>query len=186
MVDVRKILVVIVIAVLYSVFVITVIEAFYPSPDYDDYCRDTRPVVPRKLSHNCSDFEAPEVAWDDCDKDDGVIQYKYDAYGCAYDYECNFCQKDWKDARKGYTLIVFIISAVMGLAAVAAGFYIPVAKNRINEWIASGFILGGLTSLFIGTIRHYEYMQRFVRPIVILFEMVLIIFLTYKKLRNKK
>ena len=187
-VDVRKILVVIVIAVLYSVFVVSVIEAFYPSPKYDDFCTERfAPPLPRKLeNYNCTDFQAPQEAIDECTYKKGFIHYTYDAYGCAIDYECDMCQKELSDARKEYTLIVFIISAVLGLVAVAAGFYIPVSRNSVSEWVASGFILGGLASLFIGTVRYYQDMQPFVRPVVILIELVLVIFLTYKKLNNKK
>jgi len=43
-------------------------------------------------------------------------------------------------------------------------------------------MLGGFVCLFIGTISYFEEMNKILRPIIVLIEMILIIFLSYKKL----
>jgi len=53
MIDFRKLLVTIVIAVLFAIFVQTVIDAIVPSPDYNIYCGDTAiGAAPTKVYFN--------------------------------------------------------------------------------------------------------------------------------------
>ena len=47
-------------------------------------------------------------------------------------------------------------------------------------------MLGGLVTLFFGTFRYYEYLGRYVKPIVILVELIIVIYLSYKKLKDIK
>ncbi|MBU1198887.1 MAG: hypothetical protein KKF46_02995 [Nanoarchaeota archaeon] len=104
--------------------------------------------------------------------------------GCEIDPFCNYCNAGLDEAREKYGLIVFIISSVMALIAIAVGLLLPVSKNNINEWIATGFLLGGLITLFVGTARFYADMTRILRPIVILIELAIVIYLAYKKLKK--
>ncbi|MFH1408523.1 MAG: hypothetical protein ABIH34_01320, partial [Nanoarchaeota archaeon] len=64
------------------------------------------------------------------------------------------------------------------------GLYLPAEKNVLNEWIGSGFLLGGLITLFIGTALYFSDFLRWLRPIVILFELGLVIFISYRKLKK--
>jgi hypothetical protein len=181
--DVRKILVVLVIAVLYGFFVFSLIEAVFPSPKYEDFCGRRAPVMPRNIDVNCTEFRAPKESQEACIEQEGFIEYEFSTNGCAVGYKCNTCQNELERAREGYSLMFFILSAFLGLIAVALGLYLPVAKE-INQWIASGFMLGGLASLFIGTVRYYEDMIPWLRPIVIFLEIALVIFVSRKKLNK--
>ncbi|MFH1839789.1 MAG: hypothetical protein ABH849_01430 [Nanoarchaeota archaeon] len=96
------------------------------------------------------------------------------------------CRESYDAAREKYEQFVFYISAVLSLVAIFLGLYLPAHANTLNESIGSGFMLGGVFALFFGTIRSFSELGRFTRPIVILLELVLIIYIAYKKLGNSK
>jgi hypothetical protein len=185
MVDVRKIVIIFVIAVLFAVFSQTLIEAVYPSPKYEDYCVFASPksypaYYPGDTSKNCSFIDTTE-----CEKSRGFAEFKYNnATGCPTSYTCNYCQKDFDNANNNYSLFVFIVSSLIGLIGVAIGLFMPAKKNDLNEWIGTGFMLGGMIAIFIGTARYFAELGRYIRPIVIFIELVIVIFIAYKKLKK--
>lgn len=184
MVDLRKIVVVFLIAVLFAIFVFSMIDAVYPPPEYGDFCdRAVKPVLQR--SANCTDVIVPDEFYEDCNNRGGIVRTDRDAQGCVESYECDMCSKLYNDARDEYEMYVFIISAILGLIAIVAALYLP-TTNDMNEWVGTGFMLGGLFSLFFGTARYFDAMPRFVRPIVILAELIIVIYLAYRKLSTKK
>ena len=73
------------------------------------------------------------------------------------------------------------ISAVLALIAIFVGLYLPAAVNSLNEWIGTGFMLGGVFALFFGTATSYTHLGRFVKPIVLILELALVIFMAYKQ-----
>ena len=74
------------------------------------------------------------------------------------------------------------MASVLGFIAVVAGLYLPSAANPLHEWIGTGFMLGGLADIFIGTGMYFSELHRIARPVVILLELVLVIFVAYKYL----
>ncbi len=191
MIDLRKILIIFVIAVLFSVFVVTSIEAVYPTPKYENYCRNfgLSPVVelpPERLSV-CPDASPTQAVFQACNEQKGFIDYKrYDSKGCAQEPYCNTCQSDLQRAQEKYNLRYFVVAALAGLLAIGLGVYLPSNKNTLHEWIGTGFMLGGIFVLFFGTIRTFGDLHRYVRPAIIFGELVIVIFLSYKKLGKEK
>ncbi|MFH1401248.1 MAG: hypothetical protein ABIH41_07065 [Nanoarchaeota archaeon] len=188
MVDIRKIIIIFVIAVLFAVFVFTAIEAVYPQPQYDDFCPTnaySRPYPDAKTAESCpTSVSAPTQEVDACSARKGYIEYIYDADGCATDFRCNTCQAAFNDANDVHNLYIFYISAVLALIAIFVGLYLPADANSLNEWIGTGLMLGGTFALFYGTVRSFGALDRIVRPIVMLCELLLIIFIAYKKIGN--
>ncbi len=189
MVDLRRILIIFVIAVLFSVFVVTTIEAVYPSPKYEDFCHNNYPVKPvtTPIDLKCADTSPNQAFFQTCSDQKGFVDYKsYDSNGCAKEPFCNTCNNDLQKANEKYNSIYFLISAIAGLIAIGLGVYLPSNKNPLHEWIGTGFMLGGLFILFFGTARTFGNLQRYLRPIIILIELLIIIWLSYKKLGNTK
>ena len=60
------------------------------------------------------------------------------------------------------------------------------AKNELNEWVGGGFILGGLITMFIATSMYWQHIDKIARPIVILAELILVLWIAYKKFGPKK
>ncbi len=186
MADVRRILVIFVIATLFSIFVFTSIDAFYPSPDYSDYCEEDKfdqpkPYKPRPDNYTCPDVEFNEQAMKECRDRGGEIRYEQNEYSCNINWTCSMCQKNYNEAREQHNLWRFIISAILGLIAITIGLVLPEEKT-MNEWVGSGLMLGGLITIFVGTAMSFGDLHRWIRPIIILFELLLVIFLAYKKM----
>ena len=191
MIDLRKVLIIFVISVLFSAFVLSSIEAVYPEPKYEDYCTSynygPRPMMP-VVKEN---FTCPETAnqqlFESCTKQKGYVDYKiYDSNGCPKEPFCNMCSAELDHSKQKYNFVYFLITALFGLIAIALGVYLPTSKNALHEWIGTGFMLGGLFVLFFGTIKTFTDLNRYVRPLILLFELLVIIWLSYKKLGKEK
>lgn len=193
MIDLRRVAIIFVIAVLYAIFVNAFIDAVYQAPKYEDYCKQRFfpekpiPAAIDRANIKCPNYKEPtQSELDKCAEDKGFPEYKYDANGCAVEYKgCNFCQRDFDNANQKYNFIFFIISSILAVIAICIGLFLPVKKS-LNEWIATGFMLGGLVTLFFGTFRYYQYLGRYVKPAVILIELLIVIYLSYKKLQDIK
>ena len=187
MADVRRIIVIFVIAVLFTILINVSIDAFYDQPSYETYCRNNfaKPMQIVERDAVCAPIQPSQELLDSCTPEKGQIDYKIDERGCAAEPYCEPCSGNFNRAQEKYNFIVFLISCVTGLGALIAGLHLPQKKNPINEWIGSGFLLGGLITIFVGTARYFGDMGRYVRPIVILIELILVIYLAYKKLGKK-
>ena len=191
MIDLRRVAIIFVIAVLYAIFVHAFISAIYPEPKYEDYCKQRfypqKPYPATVERKDCPKYKEPtQEDLDKCANDKGYPEYRYDAYGCPVEYKgCNYCQRDFDNANQKYNLYFFIFSSILAVIAIGIGLVLP-THNSLNEWIATGFILGGVITLFFGTFRYYQYLGRYVKPIVILVELLIVIFLSYKKLQDFK
>lgn len=191
MVDLRKIVIIFVIAVLFAILVFAVIGAVYPTPKYDDYCKSNpyyygEPVKVDGTAYNCT-YNPTPADRKACDERKGYMEaVEFDTNGCPSKYECNTCQIAYEDANEKYRLYVFYISAFLALIAIFVGLFLPSEQNTLNEWMGTGFMLGGTFALFFGTAFSYTALGRYIKPAVIFLELALIIFISYKKLSDRK
>lgn len=186
MLDLRKILVIFIVATLFAIFVWAFAEAVYPSPKYEDFCRQEYfpKAVPLRdgASADCPKISGPSTAEQEgCAGRHGMVQYQYDAE-CPISWACETCQYEYDQAQKQFNYYFFIVSSILGLIAIALGLYLP--ATSVNQWIATGFMLGGLISLFIGTARYFGELGRFTKPVIILIELLIVIYIFYKKIRS--
>ncbi|HLP80292.1 MAG TPA: hypothetical protein VK158_06650 [Acidobacteriota bacterium] len=166
MIDFRKILVALVVAVLFTIFVHTTINAIFPAPDWNDYCGEqNQKQMPSKFY------------------DGTTLTAEEQAAKAAYEAESKQCQADWQAVQDKHELTVFLISAFAGLIATLAGLFIS-ATTPVGMSIASGFLLGGIFSIFTGTMMGWNGIALVVRPIIILAEMVIVILVAYKRLNK--
>ncbi len=186
MADIRKIIVIIVIAILFAIFVQTLANAIFTEPEYSAYCyrgyieTPVRQVDPALGCPNITyvDFQA-------CHAAGGMVLTDYDAAGCVSNQTCSNCQLDYETAQDTFAFMVFLFSAVLGLLAIFLGVYLPQHRNTLHAWVGSGFMLGGLITIFTGTVRSFSTFENWAKPVVIGLELVLIIWLTYRYLGQK-
>lgn len=183
MFDARKIIIIFVIGVLYAIFSYSVVDAIYPSQEYSDFCNEFERAMPIRAPTPGENFECPEPEKLQCEKG-AMPMYEYDAHGCPINVTCDYCQRDYENAQQQRNLFVFIITSILGLLAISVGLFLPQKKHPMHEWVATGFMLGGLITLFIGTAIYYADMARIARPIVMFFELALVVYLAYKKLKK--
>ena len=183
MFDVRKILIIFLVGVLYAIFSYSLIDAIYPNPKYEDFCRDSfvsAPIYPPTVKQP----DCPALKELQCDQK-AMPKYTYsNKTGCPISMKCDYCQRDYDSEREKHNLVVFIFASILGLIALGIGLLMPLKKD-ISGWVATGFLLGGLITIFIGTAIYYGDMARIARPIVLFVELALVIFLAYRQFKKK-
>jgi hypothetical protein len=151
--DYRQTLVIIVIAVLFTIFVQTLVDPFITTDNND--CYEARPYKP-----NVSEAEQLAINED--------MQVCYDAL---------------EEQREKEQLLVFIISAVVGIIAILVGLSMQTTSS-FNFMMANGLVLGGLFTIFVGTMRGWGGLGEFIRPVVMLAELVIVSYVAYKRLNT--
>ncbi|MDO8555557.1 MAG: hypothetical protein Q7R96_00090 [Nanoarchaeota archaeon] len=178
--NLKNISLTIAIAVLFALFIGFAIDAFYPGPEYTTYCKtETQPYAkPYIEPYNAS--ACPHINYSDtlqsCTSDKGYVAYKTDNNGCQIDPYCETCQITYDAANKVYSRNLFFIAAVIGIIAILAGLLF------INlEFIASGFMFGGILLIIYGTIRVFGDLSKIMRVVVLFIELVLLVYIGIKK-----
>ncbi|MBN2454817.1 hypothetical protein JXB11_04710 [Candidatus Woesearchaeota archaeon] len=169
------------IAIVLAMFVNYGIGTFYPGPEYEDYCRDefARVVFPEgKLLENCTVIETPQSLKDSCQQEEGHIAYERDSFGCPTKAYCETCDRDYEADRKTHSGNAFIILVIAGLVCLALGIVLKV------ESVATGFLLGGILNILIGTIGYWDHLHQYLRFILLGIVLALLILLGYKKVRD--
>ena len=93
MIDFRKVIVAIVIAVLFTIFVFTTIQAVYPKPLYQDFCEDQFYPTPLEMKSPTDMTDADREAYNLEQKQN---QEEYTRCNAAYEtendkYKCKGC-----------------------------------------------------------------------------------------------
>lgn len=184
---VKKIGIIIIIAILFALFSFSLVDLVDEGPKYEDFCiSKNAPFIPVQKELTCKNITEPsQLQYEDCNKLGGFIEYSYDGQGCPKSFECNTCNKVFEDAGKQHRLIGFIITTIIGVIAIIAGMYIN-SKQDVIGWIYSGILIGGMISVAIGTIMYFHDMGRFVKPFVLLGEMILIIWIAIRTYIKRK
>lgn len=156
MIDYRKGIVAVVIAVLFTLFIQSSIDAFVEEPEYNDFCEDIEFPGPNASEEEREDFEDRREE----------------------------CEGEYQDAREQFEILAFLISSVFAILGIIGGLYIPV-DEKVWMMVSSGILLGGLFTLFVGTIRGWESIDDVWRPFVLLGELLIVIFVAWKTLGEK-
>lgn len=97
----------------------------------------------------------------------------------------NLCYEGYEAAMKQHRMAGFIITAILGLIAVIAGMY-ATSKKEVVDWIYSGLLIGGIITITFGTMSYFRDMGRFVRPVILLAEMILIAWVALRTSNKKR
>jgi len=196
-IDLKKISLTVGIAVLFAFFVYFTIDAFYPEPKYEDFCKNTyygpaMPAVERPMVYkeglgyvqdrNCTAISGISNLTRQCTTTGGFIEYQYDDLGCETQASCNMCNKEFDEYRKNYSLNVFYITAPIGILAIVVGMYLPL----MVEAIAAGFMFGGIITLIQSTVRVFGDLGKWTRVIVLFVELCIVVWIGLKKVSEYK
>jgi hypothetical protein len=159
-------------------------DALYERPRYDDFCNESlyngpyvEPAKAGIWGVNCTYIYTP--AQQECDRSGGISRMKYDDKGCSsYDW-CDYCNKQYNEAESVYNRNLFLILAPLGLIVVVLGIYLAV------DYLGAGMMLGGLITMFYATVRYFSDMSKMLRALVILVELLIIMWIGYKKIEQK-
>lgn len=192
--DIRKFGITIAVAILTGFFIYTIADAVAPQPEYKDCYGPTRGYTPglnepmmKQVDINGNACVVPPIdraSQQACIDAEGQYQSVLDSNGCVAQYECSFCQKEYNALQGGRSLRIFIIALVLGLAVIILGFMLPLGS--VHEWVGLGFILGGVFGMFYGTTIYWQDLGRWLRPLLILVELGVILFIVYRRIASNR
>jgi len=177
---VKTIILSLVIAIVLAAFVIYLIQAIYPSPDYEDFCDEAEIRVPIPENKELLGGTCATVAPDsrqECCENKGYKTYNEETGQCEGSLYAE-CQEQYENARDKYRLVVFFVAVISGLIAVSAGILLNLPS------VSSGLMLGGTFLVFYGTAIYWSKLSNWLRALVLAVVLAILIWLAYKKLRN--
>jgi len=180
----KEVAMIVAISILSALFIGLLVDAIYASPEYDDYCEERFREAPkpyRESAQECT-FQLPQSeqdAIDACYKEKGQPTFDYDTKGCQTSFkECDYCNKEYQEARNMYNRNLFFLIAPIALLFIIGGLYWK------TEVIGTGFMFSGILLLIYATMRYFSDMSKVLRVVVIGIELLLLLFISKKKLKK--
>ena len=174
---IKHIILGIVIAAIFLMFAIYGTKLFYEKPTYDDFCdyKDyQRPV--RLPETNCASYDVVVDALNQaCYENKGSPTPIFDSDGCQISVECDYCRQDYEKANEDYGKNLFIIGLIVGVLIIAlSAFLVNVAS------VAGGLMFGAFMFIIYGTARYWQYMEDWLRFILLGIALGVLIFIGYR------
>ncbi len=153
------------------------IEAFYPSPEYNDFCPEVRTAefitTPERCEANGGKWEGNNV----------VIPEKLDGNNvtgwCDLDF---YCRQDFNDAQDKHSQVVFFVSLIVGILVLMGGYLLL----RV-EPVGSALMASGIWSIFWGTAVNWRNFSSIWRFLLLLVAFVLLVWFALRvNIQDKK
>ncbi|MFT4309305.1 MAG: hypothetical protein ACMXYL_02370 [Candidatus Woesearchaeota archaeon] len=168
----------IIIAVLTSAFLFTTAFAFFPDPSYNDYC-DDRSFPPRMIEE-CPDTDFNEEQRE-CFSRGGFLVFEYNDNGCPITAVCDTCNVEYRAAVENAQAYRFYILSALSLMLIIGSLYLVRDDTPILFAVTTGIIVGSLISIMIMSFMTLPAFSTYVRPIIFLFQIILVIMVAVKK-----
>jgi len=184
MVNVKNLVLGIGIIIVFALVLWQGIEAFYPSPKYDDFCKTKAApeAVPLKPGAYCNISAQMQKDEQQCYSQNGIPVYNYDKNGCQTSVQkCDLCNKDLEKAQDEHAKKAFYISLIVGLIVLIIGYSILTI-----EPVGSALIGSGIWSFFWGTVVNWRNLSSIWRFLLLLVALILIIYITIRLNTKKK
>jgi hypothetical protein len=120
------------------------------------------------------------IPYDSCYNDVSRVNLT-DAENQKLMQEQDDCFEAQSAARDMRGFIEFIIAGIAGVITTIAGLYIR-SNKEASQSLSTGLLIGGLFTLFFGTVENWGSVGLIYRPFVILLELIIVVFVAYKKL----
>jgi len=185
------------IAIIFLLFVIFGIKAFYNEPNYEDFCKRGTLIdvvysrgyyaeypYPAGFKEPTADVCAKAITEYDkfrknCGEKKADVLYEFDEKGCQIAKECTFCQQGYEKVRNIYFRNVFIISGIIGIIVIIIGVILHLTS------VSAGLFGGGVLTIIYGTISYWSELADWARFIILGIALGILIWLGYKKLNKK-
>ena len=171
------------IIVVYALVLWQGVEAFYPQPEYNDYCSFFN--GPRSVTAegglNCSFPSELDQRQQACYDAKGEFRYEYDNNtGCIINGYCDECSIEYNEAHDLYSRNVFFISLIAAIVTLIVGFSILSV-----EPVGSALIGSGIWAVFYGTVWNWRNFGNIWRFIILLVVLVLLIWIALRLAKKK-
>ncbi|MEK6928384.1 MAG: hypothetical protein AABW65_00305 [Nanoarchaeota archaeon] len=181
--NVKKIVLGIGIFIVYLLVLNYGIEAFYASPQYQDYCSGAEHIGKYSLRYdvpdsvfNCNFSRQLQEQANTCYAEQGIPIYEYNDAGCTTSLkECNFCDKKYNEANLAHSKIVFAIALIAGIITLLVGFTVLSV-----EPVGSALMASGVGAIFYGSVRNWENLGNIWRFLLLLVAFILLIWIALR------
>ena len=178
----KKFIIGIGIVVVYALVLWQGIQAFYPTPEYDDYCSFFGGRIPvAEGGLNCpfpSELRPKEQA---CYDAKGEFRYEYDNNtGCIINGYCDECSIEYNEAHDSYSRNVFFISLAIGAITLLIGFFVLSV-----EPVGSALIGSGIWAVFYGTVINWRNFANLWRFLILLIVLIALIWFALRLAKKK-
>ncbi|MBM3232832.1 hypothetical protein FJZ18_01560 [Candidatus Pacearchaeota archaeon] len=161
------------------------IATFYPSPDYQDFCKNdgrfpyyAKPIDP---SQNCTFSRTVQEQTEQCYANQGIPIYEYNDAGCTIAVKtCDYCNKEFNNAQKSHQKIVFIIALIVGIITIFVGYGILSV-----EPVGSALMASGIGAIFYGSARNWANLTDIWRFLLLIAALILLIWITLNLNKSK-
>ncbi len=164
------------IVIVYGLLLWQGIEAFYPSPQYEDYCTSVQAYYPDMYAMKptgeleCAVNPSPQQ-YNECSEQGGYLAPEsYDNLGCPVSYTCELCSKELSDATKSHGKTVFIIALIIGILTLIIGYAVLTV-----EPVGSALLASGIWAIFYGSAWNWSNLSSVWRFFLLLVALVLLI-----------
>jgi len=146
------------------------VQAFYSSPEYEDFCGDeTRKVGVIKNESDCINIGGK---WSYIENDD--FETKVSGW-CDVTFKC---RGEYEAVKDIYERNVFFANLIIGIAVFVIAFFLGL------EAVSSGLMGGAVMLIIYGSIRYWGKLSDAWRTLMLGIALGILIWLGYKKLKN--
>ena len=167
--DIKQKLIAIAIAIVLVLFITIGIDTFYKAPENNCYNEIVIKPVNPNIDRNCEVFSEPNRTKCYLDQqayytNQSIIQQK--------------CYEVFQPIESLYKRNVFIILTIIGVLTVIIGFLL-----KEMQALSLGLMIGGLVNIVVGIIRYWTNMNEYLRFIILGILLIILIWISYKKLK---
>ena len=166
-IDIKHKLLAIAIAIVLVSFVAVGIETFYKEPE--NPCNRIYETQPKAFVSDCNVLQDPERTT--------CFREQQEFYN-NQTVESQKCWDKFQPIENNYKRNVFVILLIVGVFTIIVGLFL---KDVFAVYL--GLMLGGLVTILMGIIRYWANMNEYLRFIILGILLVLLIWISYKKLR---
>jgi len=167
----KSVILAVAIALVFTFFIIILIQSVYPQPKYENYCNNKPYFISNNYTpENCEfnngtwiDYGKPRIEPNDTET--GYCEIR------------DPCQLDYENKRDIYNRNVFFTAILISLITIMIGVALSLPS------VSSGLMGGGVLVLFYGTIRYWGELSNLLRAIILGLVLVILIELAYKKVK---
>jgi hypothetical protein len=173
----KKLILVIAITILFVLFIAYAIESFYASPKYENYCEE----------FSFDKYDNQEMCESNSGKwyENGVgsgeravpIKVGIDENSTGYCDVDFTCRQELDNDREIYNRNIFFISLTIGIITIIISALLAI------EAVSAGFMAGGVLLVIYGTIRYWGELSDVLRTFMLGIALGVLVWVGYKKLK---
>ena len=145
------------------------INLVYESPEYSDFCEETKRAEIINTQEQCEAIGGQWSAYDGPRRVGGDVEV-LDGY-CDRDFTC---RKEYEDAREKYSRTVFLIALPLGIILLAIGAFVFGLES-----VGAGLMGGGVGVILYGVGGFWRFADDWLKFVLSLIGLVVMIWFAY-------